>query len=73
MEGHVARVGEKRNVYNNFVRKPEWKERDHLEDLDIDEKIIREIVWEGVNWKHLARNRDQWRILVTMVMNFRFL
>jgi hypothetical protein len=24
--------------------------------------------WEGVNWIHLAQDRDQWRALVNMVM-----
>jgi len=22
---------------------------------------LREIVWEGVDWMHLAQDRDQWR------------
>jgi hypothetical protein len=29
----------------------------------------REIVWEDVNWIHLAQDRDQWQILVNTVMN----
>jgi hypothetical protein len=32
--------------------------------------LIREIGWEGVNWIHLAQDRDQWRALVNTVMNF---
>jgi hypothetical protein len=36
------------------------KERDHLEDLDIDGKIL-EIGWEVVDWMHQA--------LVNTVMN----
>jgi hypothetical protein len=31
---------------------------------------IRELVWEGVEWKHLAEDRDQWRAVVNMVGNF---
>jgi hypothetical protein len=30
---------------------------------------VREIVWEGVNWMHLARDRDQWQAFVNIVMN----
>jgi hypothetical protein len=25
------------------------------------------IVWEGVDWMHLAQDRDQWRAVVNMV------
>jgi hypothetical protein len=31
----------------------------------------REIGWEGVDWMHLAQDRDQWRTLVNTVMNLR--
>jgi len=30
---------------------------------------IREVWWEGVDWIHLAQDRDQWRALVKTVMN----
>jgi hypothetical protein len=29
-----------------------------------------EVVWEGVNWIHLAQDTDQWRELGNMVVNF---
>jgi hypothetical protein len=32
---------------------------------------FREIGWEGVDWIHLAQDRDQWRDLVNTVMNLR--
>jgi hypothetical protein len=32
---------------------------------------IKEIVWEIVNWIHLAQDRDQWRAVVNTVMNLR--
>jgi len=32
--------------------------------------VLREIRWEGVDWIHLAHDRDQWKILVNAVMNF---
>jgi hypothetical protein len=30
---------------------------------------IREIRWGGMDWIHLAQDRDQWRALVNMVIN----
>jgi hypothetical protein len=30
---------------------------------------LREIGWSGMDWIDLAQNRDQWRVLVNMVMN----
>jgi hypothetical protein len=48
-------------------------ERDHSEDLGVDVNIIRmnhrEIVWEYMDWIHLAQDRDQRRVLVKTVMN----
>jgi hypothetical protein len=32
---------------------------------------LREIGLEGVDWMHLAQDRDQWWILVNTVMKFR--
>jgi hypothetical protein len=32
---------------------------------------LREIGWDGVDWINLAKNRDQWRIIVNTVMNLR--
>jgi hypothetical protein len=32
---------------------------------------LREIGLEGVDWIHLAKDRDQWRALVSTVMNLR--
>jgi hypothetical protein len=37
-------------------------------DIKMD---LRERRWDGVNWIHLAQDRDQWRALVNMVMNLR--
>jgi hypothetical protein len=49
-------------------------ERDHLEDLGVDGKIILE--WTDgntvdVDWIHLAQNRGQWQAVVCTVMNIR--
>jgi hypothetical protein len=54
-------MGEMRNVYRILVGKPEGKRecgrfRCRWEDnLRMD---LREIRWEGVDWIHLALNRD---------------
>jgi hypothetical protein len=46
------------------------KGRGHLEDLDIDGKIILgKLCVGGVDWMHLAQDRDQWKPLVDVVMN----
>jgi len=29
---------------------------------------LREIGWEGVDWMHMAQDRDQWRTIVNTVM-----
>jgi hypothetical protein len=34
---------------------------------------LRETGWEGVEWMHLAGDRDQWQALVNGVMNLRAL
>jgi hypothetical protein len=32
---------------------------------------LREIGWSDMDWIDLAQDRDQWRILVNTIMNFR--
>jgi hypothetical protein len=69
---HVARMGEMRNEYNILVEKTEGKRplgrprRKWENDIRMG---LREIVWEGVDWKHLAQERVQWRAVVNMIMN----
>jgi hypothetical protein len=31
---------------------------------------LREIGWGGIDWIDLAQDKDQWRTLVNMVLNF---
>jgi hypothetical protein len=70
--GHVARMAEGRNVYRVLVGKPEEKRplerpRHRWEDgIKID---LREIGWGGVEWIHLAEDRDRWQAVVNVVMN----
>jgi hypothetical protein len=72
--GHVARMEEKRNPYRNWVRKlggrrPLGRPRRGWEDsIKID---LREIGWGGMDWIDLAQDRDQWRALMSTVMNLR--
>jgi hypothetical protein len=65
-------MGEMKNTYNIFVRNPNRKRplrrrRHRWEDNIIMD--LREIGWEGVEWMHLAQDRDQWQALVNVVMN----
>jgi hypothetical protein len=70
--GHMAHMGQARNLYRILVGKPEGKrplERPwrRLEcGIRMD---LREIVW-AVDCIHLAQDRDHWRALVNEVMNF---
>jgi hypothetical protein len=53
-----------------LVRKPDGKRefarpRHGWEDIRIDPT---EIGWEGVDWIHLAQDRDQWQVLVNTVL-----
>jgi hypothetical protein len=32
---------------------------------------IREIEWDDMGWIDMAQDRDQWRVLVNMVLNLR--
>jgi hypothetical protein len=72
--GHVARMGEIRNAHNILVGKPRRKRplgrrRRRLEDNT--GKYLRVIWLEGMDWIHLAQERDHLRALLNTVMNFR--
>jgi hypothetical protein len=75
-EGHVARMEEGRNVYRVLVGKPEGKrplERPRRRWEDGIKMNLREIGWGGVEWIHLAQDRDRWRAVVNAVMNLQVL
>jgi hypothetical protein len=62
-------AGRDGNAYKILIRKLEG--RDHLEDLDLYGKImnLKDTRWEGMDWIHLAQDRDKWQALVNMIMN----
>jgi len=70
--GHVARMGEGRDMHRVLVGKPEGKKplgrpRCRWEDnIKID---LRKVGGAG-DWMELAQDRDRWRALVNMVINF---
>jgi hypothetical protein len=74
--GHTARMGEGRNVYRILVGKPEGKrplERPSRRWEDGIKMDLRDIGCWGVEWIHLAQDRDRWRAVVNAVMNLRVL
>jgi hypothetical protein len=75
-EGHVARMGEGRDVYRVLVGRPERKRplgrlRHGWEDnIKID---LREIRIDKANWIRLVQDRVQWRDFVSTIINLRIL
>jgi hypothetical protein len=69
-------MGEGRNVYKVLVGKPEGegplgRQRCRWEfGIKMD---LREIGWGGVEWIHLAQDRDCWRAFMNAVMLLRVL
>jgi hypothetical protein len=70
--GHVACMGEGRNVHRVLVRKPEGKrplERPRRRWENGMKMVFREIGWgEGVEWIHLAQDWDRWQAVMNAVM-----
>ena len=73
--GHVARVEEESGVHKVLVGKPEGKRPlgRPRRRWDGNIKMALEEVGRGCgDWMELAEDEDRWRVLVSMVMNFRF-
>jgi hypothetical protein len=71
---HTARMEGIRNAYKIFVGIPEGKRpvevpRHRENNIEMD---LKELGYEGVDWIHLAHNKDRWRILGDKVMNLQF-
>jgi hypothetical protein len=54
------------NAYRILVGRPRRRLVDNIK------MELREIGWDGVDWIHMAQDRDQWRALVKTAMNFGF-
>ena len=72
--GHVARMGEGRDVYRVLVGKPQGRiplgrpRRRWEDNIRMD---LREVGCGCVDWMELAQDRDRGRALVSAVMNLR--
>jgi len=71
MAGHVACVGKMRNAYKILAGKPEGnrplgRPMHRWNNIRMD---LKEIVREGVDWVHVAQDRDQWWDLVNTIIN----
>jgi hypothetical protein len=71
--GHVAQMGDKRNMYRLLIGKPEGKgpvgrpRHPWIDNIKMD---LLEIGLVGVDWDGLAQDRYRWRALVNAVLNF---
>jgi hypothetical protein len=62
-------MGENRNAYRILVGMPLGRPRRRwVDDIKMD---LREIGWDAVDWIDMAQDRDQWRALVSTVLNLR--
>jgi hypothetical protein len=72
MSGACSMNGPKRNAYRILGGKPEGKRppgrprRRWVDNINMD---LIEIGWDGVNSVDVTQDRDQWRALVSTVMN----
>ena len=72
--GHIARMGERRDVYRVLVGKPEVKRPLGRPRRRWEDNIKMDLQEEGcgsMEWIKLAQEKDNRRALVTAVMNLR--
>ena len=72
--GHVARMGERRDVCRVLVGKPEGKRPlgKHWPRWEDNIKMdLQEVGCGCMDWIELTRDRDSWQAFVNSVMNFR--
>jgi len=74
MNGHVAGMGERRDVYRVLVGKSEGKRplgrprRGWEDNIKMD---LQEVDCGSMEWIELTQDRDRWRALVCAVLNLR--
>ena len=72
--GHMARMGEEREVYMNLVGKSEGRRpmgrprRRWVDNIRMD---LQEVGCVYMDWIGLAQDRDSWRTLVSAIINLR--
>jgi hypothetical protein len=74
LEGHVARMGERRGVYRGWVGKSEGKSplgRPMCSSEDNIKMDLQDVGCGGMDRIDLAQNRDRWWVIVNAVMNLR--
>jgi hypothetical protein len=67
-------MGERRSVYRVLVRKPEEKRPLGKPSCRWEDNIkmdFQEVGCGGMDWIEMAQDRNRWRALVNVVMNFR--
>jgi hypothetical protein len=73
--GHVACMGEKKEVYKFLVGKHQGKrpieKQAYIGEMDQNGSYVNWL--ECVEWIYLDQDRDRWRALVNMVINLRIL
>jgi hypothetical protein len=67
--GHVARIGERKDVYRVLVGKPEGKRPLGRSKHRWEDNIKNEM--GELDWIDLAQDRNSWRAITNTVMNFR--
>jgi hypothetical protein len=64
LAGHVARMGDRTGGYRVLVRREDLRERDYLEDLGVDRRILLKWIFRkldgGVGCIDLAEDGDRW-------------
>jgi hypothetical protein len=71
---HVTHMVRMRNAHSILIGKPEGKRpfRRHRHRWEDNIRmVLRGIGWQGMDWIHVVQDRDQWRVLMNMVMKLR--
>jgi len=72
--GHVARMGEEKEVYRVLLGKPEGRiplGRPRRRWVDNNRMDLQDVGCKYMDWVGLDQDRDGWRTLVSAVMNLR--